>query len=268
MFPIIDFKDKCWWCGNQADSQEHKYKKSDLIRELGKVSNTGSKGYGTKFIGNKEMKDFQGPNSQEVKFSKNICQYCNNTRSQPFDRAYDIFVGYIKENEFSIMGDKQLSFSKIFGQDWKNKRDNLFRYYVKHICCWLATYNIWIAPEIIVYLNGSSYLKYILLNFDICFTPVVIMRAFNIIDTKAGHFAIDPMSCRYSIDKNNAIIGINEIRSAISYRSLRCSYIYDSRILTNQSDIDIVPLKITSNLNANEFLDAINYAMTSSKKTK
>lgn len=265
MFPRHDYKNKCWWCGNTADSQEHKYKKSDLVREFGKVSDP--KGYAVRLIGGEEMRTIQGPKSKEVKFDTNLCQYCNNTRSQPFDRAYDIFTDYINKKEFDIIKFRQFSFSKIFENDWKTKRDNLFRYFIKHICCWLASYKIWIAPEITDYLNGAPYMQYIQLKFDICLDPVVILRAFDIIEKEHGHLSIGNMTCHFYNDRKY----VNELKSSIGYRSIRCSYIYDSKILTNSkynADIDTVSLQLSTNLNFHEFKNFVGNVLEHLKNQK
>jgi hypothetical protein len=39
--PIFSESGRCWWCGVPADSREHKYKKSDLIRQYGSGPWTG-----------------------------------------------------------------------------------------------------------------------------------------------------------------------------------------------------------------------------------
>ena len=31
-----DYAGRCWWCGQQADSGEHKHKRTDLVREFGR----------------------------------------------------------------------------------------------------------------------------------------------------------------------------------------------------------------------------------------
>jgi len=64
-----DYSNKCWWCGNQADSKEHKYKRSDLIKEFGRGSYSGDKELVRVF--DSQLRKIQGPNSNEVKFSNN-----------------------------------------------------------------------------------------------------------------------------------------------------------------------------------------------------
>lgn len=83
-------KPLCWWCGKPADSREHRHKKSD-VKFI----------FGDKFEGepviikDKSPTTVQGPNSSLLKFDTVLCQVCNNSRSQPFDRAYSRFVDYV-----------------------------------------------------------------------------------------------------------------------------------------------------------------------------
>ena len=147
MVDKYDYKGLCWWCRNEADSGEHKYKKSDLLREFGKGPYEGNEKLVRRISG--EMRKIQGPKSVEAKFESNLCQRCNNDMSQPFDIEYDKFVQFIKNNEDDIIDKKQFRFSDIYGQNWQDGRLNLLRYYVKHICCRLVSAKILIRDEII-----------------------------------------------------------------------------------------------------------------------
>ncbi|MFC5112013.1 hypothetical protein [Kibdelosporangium philippinense] len=37
-----DYAGQCWWCGSVADTREHRYKRSDLIRDFGKGPGSAS----------------------------------------------------------------------------------------------------------------------------------------------------------------------------------------------------------------------------------
>jgi hypothetical protein len=64
MIEMYDYKDRCWWCGNAADSGEHKYKKADLVREFGKGPYKGAKELVRVIEG--QLKIIQGPNSKRL----------------------------------------------------------------------------------------------------------------------------------------------------------------------------------------------------------
>lgn len=102
---LIDFQpDVCWWCRGSADSREHKYKRSDIVREFGKPPYASDetpvilKDYGDR----RQLHDVRGPNSSLARFATTLCGRCNDTRSQPFDAAYDRFVEYLREREDEI----------------------------------------------------------------------------------------------------------------------------------------------------------------------
>ena len=148
-----DYKDKCWWCGSIADSREHKYKKTDIIREYGKGPFRGGSAPVRVYNGQKYF--IQGPNSKEAQFEKNLCKHCNEAKSQPFDRAYDRLQNFIKINREFILDSKAIQFRDVYGTDWNKDLHNLMRYYIKHICCRMVSSNIKIDPNITDYLNGA-----------------------------------------------------------------------------------------------------------------
>ncbi len=94
------YQGQCWWCGNAADSREHKYKRSDIVREFGRGPWAEPM---LRVAGGNRQFRVQGPNSQGLKFSKSLCQRCNNDRNQPFDLAYDSMMDYISRNESEII---------------------------------------------------------------------------------------------------------------------------------------------------------------------
>ena len=155
-------KDMCWWCGKIADSREHRYKKSDLKRVF-----TGNKGFDAVISRDDETIYLQGPNSKFVKHEKTICHICNTTRSQPFDHAYDQFIVYVEQNAQKIITDKTVDCTNIFGPDFEKSKQNLLRYYVKHLCCRLTANNISIVPALTEFLHGNAQLQHLYIKFEI-----------------------------------------------------------------------------------------------------
>ncbi|WP_411726456.1 hypothetical protein [Methyloglobulus sp.] len=165
MIQRYNYNGECWWCGSTDNSREHKYKRTDIVRLFGhswfKAQNAL-----LRFVeGNERV--VQGPKSKELVFESNLCKKCNGTRSQPFDRAYDKFIEYIHFNSSIIIATKQLQFSSIFQSAWQNQRDNVIKYYVKHICCRLAQAGVLIDPKALSYLNGNSYISCLEMDFQI-----------------------------------------------------------------------------------------------------
>lgn len=218
---------KCWWCGKEADSREHKYKKSDLLREFGRGPYQKNKAI-VRVFGGKQY-SLQGPDSLEAKFKKSLCSNCNSVRSRPFDAAYDIFVSYIRTNEKIILSTGQFKFSDIFGSQWKSQRNNLIRYFVKHICCRLDEVRIPIEPELILFLNGSQNLKYIGMKFEIREDIANMLDQIN-----TGAIWIGDLVCM----KSESTGEISDVQSFYGYRWLRLNYIYDMKIGNFKSNFE------------------------------
>src|SRR3954469_21907422 len=128
---------RCYWCQERdADSREHKFKRSDLIREHGR----GELRAGRTLVAYRGEKtsEHRSTKNDALKFSPSLCSYCNNTRSQPFDRAYDRFIEWIVDNEEKVLADRVVDLEGALGSDWMEVAEDVFRYFVKHICCRLA----------------------------------------------------------------------------------------------------------------------------------
>lgn len=157
--PDITIEDgKCWWCGTPADSREHRLKASDLRREYGKPPYTDLRTL-TRFSGD-DRHDFRGPNSPLVKFNATLCARCNNTRSQPFDNAWDVFVAHLADHEAEIVATQQIDWVEVFGAGWKARGADVERYVSKHAICRLVDQApdagpLTIAGEYIDFLNGG-----------------------------------------------------------------------------------------------------------------
>lgn len=238
MIPRFDYGDKCWWCGGLADSAEHKYKKSDLLKEFGSGPYKSHNEI-VRVVHEEKVRKIPGPKSQEVKFPNNLCQNCNNNRSQPFDIAYSEFVSYLKNNEEEIYLSKQFQFSNIFGKNYEIKKNDVIRYYVKHICCRLASAKVLIKDEIKNFLNGSLTLKSISLNMEVREDIVALIKRWEKEGITTGSLWIGDLSCIL----NEKAGYVRNVSSFYGYRWLRTNYFYDNEIVmeTNISD-DIVIL--------------------------
>lgn len=141
----------CWWCGAKASSREHKIKRSDLVRDFGKQFDEPlvrlSKGLES---------SVQGPGSTLLKFEANLCSNCNSARSQPFDRAYDSFTGYLAANQKHVLASRRIDLRSVYGNDWREATENLLRYLVKHAGCRLTQNDVRIPSSLVAYLDGSA----------------------------------------------------------------------------------------------------------------
>jgi hypothetical protein len=219
MIPRFDYDGLCWWCSNIAQTQEHKYKKSDLIREFGSGEYSGDRALVRVITG--DQRQIRGPKSQEVKFQKNMCAPCNNHRSQNFDLSYDLFAEYLRKKEKFIYQSGKIDLLEVYGQNWKEKSYDLLRYFVKHICCRLAEANVYIAQEIIDFLDGNDELPYILFTFEI--REDIYALTLHPTDPVGGLWLGD-MNCM----KSQSTGLLSKISSHYGYRWFRVNYEYDA----------------------------------------
>jgi len=127
----------CWICGAEADSAEHRLKKSDLVRAHGCGPYKGPTALSHVRSGKETL--VQGPRSKTVKYSPSLCQHCNSTRTQPFDRAYDQFIDWIMQgNEGIVLHRRFIDFAEIYGSDWESKQFDLYKYFAKSFGCRLV----------------------------------------------------------------------------------------------------------------------------------
>ena len=127
---------RCWWCGQPADSREHRHKATDVRREFGRGPFTGPDAV-VRWSG-RALDQVQGPRSRRLAFEETMCQACNNVRSQPFDRAQERFNSYVKQHEGSIWASGTIDLQAVFGSTWRADAENLVRFYVKHVACRLV----------------------------------------------------------------------------------------------------------------------------------
>src|SRR5207248_2584095 len=124
---------KCWWCGGAADSREHKLKRSDLVREFGAPPYHGSRTLHR--VSGESSHPMHGPGSAVFKFDPSMCARCNDTRSQPFDRAWDTFTKFLADHEETILATRSVDLRSVFGDDWRAHGASVARYLVKHLIC-------------------------------------------------------------------------------------------------------------------------------------
>jgi len=124
---------RCWICGKESKTGEHRVKKSDLIHRYGKEPYTG----GDELVHVKEdaMRPLQGSNSKLVKYKKNLCVECNNTFTQPFDRAYEELITWAMDHEDDVLRRRVIDFQMVYGGNWESKQRDLFKYFAKCFGC-------------------------------------------------------------------------------------------------------------------------------------
>lgn len=165
----------------------------------------------------------QGPNSNLFKFEKVLCHSCNTAKSQCFDLAYDQFIKEVEINRDYIIENKEIDFSQIFPENTLEQKSNVLRYYVKHICCRLATNNISIDPMVIDFLNGNKKLVYLYIKFEIRMDLVAWIERLRLKSQHdLGNLYIGSLFCHPNADNK----GISMAHSFYTYRWFRMIYFY------------------------------------------
>lgn len=124
----------CWVCGAPADAREHRIKRSDLVRNFGPGPYRG----GAKLLhvkGKSAPREVQGPSAETLKYASSLCGPCNNSRTQPQDRAYERFADWVREHEDEILATQAIDLQAVFGLGWAAAVDNLLRYFAKSLGC-------------------------------------------------------------------------------------------------------------------------------------
>jgi len=152
----------CWWCGATELTGEHKFKKKDLERLYGKgVDFRTSDVNLIDYRSNKTSKRLQSAKSIFAQFEKSLCPNCNNSKSQPFDLAYDTLIEYYFANQEQITRDKFIDLSQCYGENWLDKKESLSKYIIKHIGCRLSEHNYLPFESTIDYLNGADSINHV-----------------------------------------------------------------------------------------------------------
>lgn len=126
----------CWICEeNIADTSEHALKKTDIIRAYGKGSYHNLKEKRPIHFKNGKETKLQGANSDIIKNPKDLCKQCNNTLTQPYDRAYDKFIEYFLNNSDVVLEKRFIDFEEVYGEDFPTQQTNLFKYFIKSFGC-------------------------------------------------------------------------------------------------------------------------------------
>ena len=124
----------CWVCGAPATTAEHKAKKSDLKAIFESVSQADPV-----FMhdGQRINIPVGGFDRKSMKWSKTLCENCNTTRTQPYDRAWDAISLWLRGRRFgpgSVL--RATAINRGYGT--RNLLLNMHLYFVKSLGCYLS----------------------------------------------------------------------------------------------------------------------------------
>lgn len=161
-------KRTCWICGVAANSREHKIKRSDLVRAFGNGPFKDAGGL-LHCVEGQSPRQLQGPNSRHLKYEPVLCADCNNTRSQPWDKAYEAFISSVFQNERVTLASRVINLCEVYGgpEQAVQSGPNLYRYFVKAFGCALANAGCRTPPRLVSILSQDEFLTNLLVTFTV-----------------------------------------------------------------------------------------------------
>lgn len=152
---LLNLQGTCWWCGQKADSREHRHKRTDLQRMFDKDSalEWHKSDERSMIIRSATTK------SKAARFGRVLCQKCNNDRSQSFDKAYDVFSNYLIAHMDELWDADGLDLTLIFGDAWQQQATHLAKYYCKNFGCAMADTGVRPPGNLVSFMDGKARLS-------------------------------------------------------------------------------------------------------------
>jgi hypothetical protein len=162
----------CWICESAAaDSGEHKSKKSDLKAVFGEVSQQRPLYWHDSKARNRKV---PGLDASRLKWTNVICGYCNSTRTQPHDKAWETLHVELQKRVPSLKPGDRVRGNKFFQQDTAKAMLNVHLYFAKAFGCTLVMEDapLDIAPFAKAIMTGTPHPNFYL-HFGITAKPSI-----------------------------------------------------------------------------------------------
>ena len=123
---------KCWICGADALSREHRTKASDIRALFGDVSQHAPLYL---HIGDRKNIKIQSVNSDKLKFEKRLCSTCNNARTQPHDMAWQKLSEHLRSRKPPTVPGTVINLGKVFPGEVSKSMLYVHLYFLKVFGC-------------------------------------------------------------------------------------------------------------------------------------
>ena len=128
----------CWICGDPADTDEHRRKRSDLVARYGPNWTPEHQPFVIRGDSSSRWTRIQGPNDRKNLYELMLCGPCNSARTKPFDQAYQQFSDWVLGSSATLHEKDAIDFAEIFGDAYREKSLDLVRYCAKSLGCRIA----------------------------------------------------------------------------------------------------------------------------------
>lgn len=125
---------KCWICGDEASTGEHRTKKSDMRAVFGHVRQTQPLYWKSASQQNQKV---NGLKARVLKFDDLLCSRCNNERTQPYDRAWETLSASLRSRP-TIRGGDRINLGKVFPGAVHRSMLQVHLFFVKLFGCLVA----------------------------------------------------------------------------------------------------------------------------------
>lgn len=122
----------CWICGHSADSAEHMVKASDARQIFGDITQN-SPIY--RHSSDQPNLLVRGLRSNNIKFSSSICRDCNNSRTQPHDKAWEKLSQGMRMLDPTLPPGAIIPLKSIFRENIGRQMRNVHLYFTKLLGC-------------------------------------------------------------------------------------------------------------------------------------
>jgi hypothetical protein len=126
----------CWICNrNEANSGEHKTKRSDLLAVLGEPTQEAPFYYHDLHKANRPVKSLD---AKILKSPVRICADCNTTRTQPHDRAWERMSDWLRKRQPPLKVGDLVRSNRVFPYNTRKEMTNVHLFFLKLFGCMLS----------------------------------------------------------------------------------------------------------------------------------
>lgn len=130
---------KCWICGDEGTTGEHRTKATDLRALFGEITQKSPIYFHTSGIKNIPVGSSK---SDRFKSNAKICSRCNGSLTQPYDKAWEKLSSYLLGNFSQIAKNGRINLSKVFPGATGQALLNVHLYFVKLFGCLIVEHDV------------------------------------------------------------------------------------------------------------------------------